>query len=710
MKTARMAEPQTSQSSKTALLSGRALYFLLIITGLIISFTVFFLVRHEVHAFLTTQLQQLLVQNLTRLQHQVSEEEFMVRAVNAMVIADPEIKPERLSQFIHHSNHEQTRIETMWLLTPQPDGYDNHMILNLSGQLQPQVTLGQLAGIDRLLQEATTSRQGISQTLKLRANPEEHYLVIVTPVVAEAVTTNNQLIVALVPITRLFADILALQRVGVIYQLSVTEIAKDGDTLFLSATWPDDHVSIIPHHDAIEHIRLQDRSWRLSFSSYPKHNALIIIMLPYFMLFGSLTILCFIIAYFHSLYSRGREVVQLARSLQNVNCELEAKMEEGQHIAHALQDSEQKYRSFFENAGIGIYQITGHGEFITANRTVAQVLGYAQPQDLLQAQPDLCDKFFANRTARAEWYRGLATGGVRDFETELLTATGQAIWANLSGHTVTDEQGKSLYYECTLYDITERRKAELAMSQAIDQAEFANRSKSEFLANMSHELRTPLNAIIGFSEIIKDQLFGPVGNKQYVEYAQDIHDSGGLLLSLINDILDMSKIEAGKRALAESVIDIDEIVHSVVRLVAARAKESKIKLNIRIPTAFPALRGEDRAIKQILTNLLTNAIKFTPEGGAVTLTTYIDEQSCMKVVVQDTGIGIAQDDIPLALAPFGQIESALSRKHQGTGLGLPLTKALVELHGGRLELESELGKGTKVTLTFLQDRVVTQFS
>jgi len=256
------------------------------------------------------------------------------------------------------------------------------------------------------------------------------------------------------------------------------------------------------------------------------------------------------------------------------------------------------------------------------------------------------------------------------------------------------------------YDITERHQAELALIHAKEQADFANRSKSEFLANMSHELRTPLNAIIGFAEIIKGQMFGPVGSAQYIEYAGDIFDSGQLLLSLINDILDMSKIEAGKRALVEAILNIEQIVQSVVRLVAARAKFGKLHLTTSVPKDLPALRGEERALKQILTNLLTNAIKFTPEGGDIKMTAYMDEKGRLCIKLADTGIGIAAEDIPLALAPFGQIESALSRKHQGTGLGLPLTKALVELHDGTLDLQSKLGEGTTVTLIFPVERVV----
>jgi len=176
--------------------------------------------------------------------------------------------------------------------------------------------------------------------------------------------------------------------------------------------------------------------------------------------------------------------------------------------------------------------------------------------------------------------------------------------------------------------------------------------------------------------------------------------------SLINEILDMSKIEAGKRKLEETTLNIDQIAQSVFRLVAARAKESKVHLNLHVPKGFPGLRGEEKAMKQILTNLLTNAVKFTNEGGSVTLSAILTPEGKMMINVVDSGIGIEAKDIAVALAPFGQIESTLSRKHQGTGLGLPLTKSLVELHEGTLVITSEVGVGTTITLTFPPSRVI----
>jgi len=376
-----------------------------------------------------------------------------------------------------------------------------------------------------------------------------------------------------------------------------------------------------------------------------------------------------------------------------------------QDLAAALATCERKYRAIFENADIGIFHIAADGKRTSANLTAAVLLGYASPEELLVAQPDFHGVLFVDAMQRSTWQKLVQVNHRHADELAVTTNDKRTIWVSLSGHQTQDADGTA-GLECTMYDITERRKAELAMTHAKEQADFANRSKSEFLANMSHELRTPLNAIIGFSEIIKDQMFGSAGQPQYVEYAKDIYDSGQLLLSLINDILDMSKIEAGKRQLHEATLNIDIIAQSVSHLVDARAKEGKVHLNLHIPRDLPALRAEEKAMKQILTNLLTNAVKFTPEGGSVAVSAMIDEDGKMIINVVDSGIGIAPEDIKVAMAPFGQIESALSRKHQGTGLGLPLTKALVELHGGTLDLESELGNGTTVSLTFPAARVV----
>jgi two-component system cell cycle sensor histidine kinase PleC len=239
-----------------------------------------------------------------------------------------------------------------------------------------------------------------------------------------------------------------------------------------------------------------------------------------------------------------------------------------------------------------------------------------------------------------------------------------------------------------------RQLVDLAEKYATEKtrAEAANRAKSEFLANMSHELRTPLNAIIGFSEMMQSGIFGELGSPKYREYAADIKNSGQHLLELINDILDMSKIEAGKVSLDFEALDLEQMIDDCIRLVKVRAEEAALTLlrNIR---ESPKVHADKRALKQVLINLLSNAIKFTPEGGKITVSTETRGKS-VTIAVEDTGIGIAERDLMQLGQPFVQIESQQSKKHKGTGLGLALSKSLVEMMGGELSLESELGRGT----------------
>jgi two-component system cell cycle sensor histidine kinase PleC len=228
-------------------------------------------------------------------------------------------------------------------------------------------------------------------------------------------------------------------------------------------------------------------------------------------------------------------------------------------------------------------------------------------------------------------------------------------------------------------------------------AEQASQSKSEFLANMSHELRTPLNAINGFSDIMKKEMFGPLGDPRYKEYVSDILFSGQHLLSLINDILDMSKIEAGKMTLNVETLSIDKMIQQVLRIVRGRAEENHLKL-FYTPAQAQDIEADPRALKQVLLNLATNAIKFTPEGGSVTI--QVDPKATGLIVhVSDTGIGISEEDIARLAQPFEQVDSAHARQHEGTGLGLALSKSLIELHGGNFGISSTIGKGTTVTFT-----------
>jgi two-component system cell cycle sensor histidine kinase PleC len=243
--------------------------------------------------------------------------------------------------------------------------------------------------------------------------------------------------------------------------------------------------------------------------------------------------------------------------------------------------------------------------------------------------------------------------------------------------------------------------AELAQKYSNEKirAEAANRAKSEFLANMSHELRTPLNAINGFSEMMVGEMFGPLGDPRYQSYAQDILNSGQHLLALINDVLDMSKIEAGKLNLRFEPVRLDDLAEDTVRLIKNRAETAGLTVSIEVPSV-PEVEGDYRALKQVLLNLLSNAVKFTPRGGRITLMAEGRRDAMgerVKVSVRDTGIGIAAQDLVRLARPFEQIESQQSKTQQGTGLGLALSKSLVEMHGGVLEMESQPGVGTTVS-------------
>ena len=269
------------------------------------------------------------------------------------------------------------------------------------------------------------------------------------------------------------------------------------------------------------------------------------------------------------------------------------------------------------------------------------------------------------------------------------------------------EYGDVLGYYILVIDISERKQAEEALLAAKEEAELANRAKSEFLANMSHELRTPLNAVIGFSEVIRKEMLGPVGNQEYVEAANDIRNSGRHLLDLINDVLDLSKLETGNFELQEEEVDVGQTIRACLQMVRERAEDGGLGLATVIDEAtLPKLRADARRLKQILINLLSNAVKFTRPDGIVTTKAWRIPGGGLVLQVADTGIGIAEEDIPRALARFSQVESSLNRAHEGAGLGLSLVGSLVESHGGTLDIKSAVGTGTTVTVTFPVERVI----
>lgn len=679
--------------------------------GAALSFVLFYLIQGEVDGIFVSELEQPVIKEINHVQRRVEYDLHLMGALAGAFSVYPQMTNEDVARFVDNAKLSDSAIEHIYYSTVGTNGVVEYRgeMLNRASVLVNGFSPYDIANVGLAVKRAMKTMQPGALIMDDRRHTEQRWLVIAWPV--EYSLTKKAVLVSFSPLVSLLRDLVTRYESGEIIQLTLTESTEDKPRVAYYLQQPGAWIDrVMSPPKMIEHINVEGIAWSISFISALDGQALAIASLPVIgMVFGLLLTVA-LVGYIYAWHTRSQRASRLANSLRRTNDELNRKFADEKRMARALRKSEQRYRAIFDNTGIGIFQVSDTGEWLSVNRTLALMLGYGEPKELLADQPDLKGRLFVDPVAREEWLSHLRADERREFEAQFQTCDRRSIWVCISGRAIVDDEDSSRHYECTLYDITERRRAELALQQAKEQADFANRSKSEFLANMSHELRTPLNAIIGFAEIIKEQMFGPVGQEQYVEYAKDIHDSGGLLLSLINDILDMSKIEAGKRELAEADLDVPKLVRSVFVLVESRAKMGRVKLVVNLPKEIPMLRGEERAMKQVLTNLLTNAIKFTPEGGTVTLGALVDDAGHMRISVSDTGIGIAPDDIQTALAPFGQIESALSRKHQGTGLGLPLTKALVELHGGVLDLQSKLGEGTTVTLIFPSDRVLAQKS
>lgn len=296
----------------------------------------------------------------------------------------------------------------------------------------------------------------------------------------------------------------------------------------------------------------------------------------------------------------------------------------------------------------------------------------------------------------------------RDFRYTVPSRYGEARYWRVSGVPVFDEEGTFTGYRGTSVDETDYREelqqAQLALRGALRDAETANRAKSMFLATVSHELRTPLNAIIGFSDLLVSEVFGPLGDVRYSAYARDVQASGHSLLSLIEDMLDLTRAEIGQIMLRESRVDIATEVSASVGMVRSRQTGSMATIDIDVPPEMPPIWADGRLIRQILFNLISNASKFTMADGHVTIEAEICEAG-LEIRVCDTGIGIRERDIDKVLRPFEQVDSALNRKYEGIGLGLPLSKAFVELHGGTLSIQSELDVGTTVIVRLPSSRI-----
>jgi signal transduction histidine kinase len=355
-------------------------------------------------------------------------------------------------------------------------------------------------------------------------------------------------------------------------------------------------------------------------------------------------------------------------------------------------------QSTLEHMGEGLSVFDGQGRLIAWNFRFCELLDISSAcaadmtlRDLLMLQASRGD--FGEAETEAEVARRLDLF-YRDVPTtkERVTRAGRVL--QIRRCAMPNGAVLSVYS-----DVTEIRASERKLIEARSQAEMANRAKGDFLANMSHELRTPLNAIIGFSEVISNELFGPIANEKYLEYIKDIHASSLHLLSIINDVLDMSKIEAGKVELTKEMVHIGNLITKVMRMVHERAHSREIELSAQLPEEEVEVWADERSMKQILLNLLSNAIKFSKDGDRVCVRLIAGRPDNTVLEIVDHGIGMTEQEQERALQPFGQAKPATTRNYGGTGLGLPITKGLVDAHGGTLTINSRAGYGTTVRVT-----------
>ena len=371
-----------------------------------------------------------------------------------------------------------------------------------------------------------------------------------------------------------------------------------------------------------------------------------------------------------------------------------------EHFVIALQDSEQQQRDLLNHTTSVIYMKDPEGRYQFINRTYEELFHISVDQIWGRTDHDL----FPAETAdafRANDLMALESGAPLEIEETALLDDGEHTYISVK-FPLKNAQGE-VHTICGIStDITDRKVAEQELQLALVDAKQANQAKSEFLATMSHEFRTPLNAILGFSEMMKEQYFGPLGSDSYLEYMGHIHGSGQHMLALVNDVLDISAIEAGKRELDKEAIAVVELLTDCMKIIEKPAKDSGIGLSLETPDDLPPLYADKRSITQIVQNLLSNAIKFTGRGGKISVRARETDTQLM-IVVKDTGAGISADKLPTITEPFAQEISDPYRAQEGTGLGLSIVKSLAETHGGSLDIKSKIGEGTTVTVSLPND-------
>ena len=378
--------------------------------------------------------------------------------------------------------------------------------------------------------------------------------------------------------------------------------------------------------------------------------------------------------------------------------------EEADGLLQERDDAISLLTSVFDVSEVGIVVTDRNQHIVRVNDSFVRIYGWSRDELIGKDVVDLVAP--DERALAAKNHEEFMRSGIRSSgEMKLLRKDGNIANALFTTAALELSQGRR-FQVTTIMDITLRKQMELSLRLAKEQADTANQAKSTFLANMSHELRTPLNAIIGFSEMMMKETFGELGNPKYKEYLGDIHLSARHLLEIINEVLDMSKIEAGRVELDEEYLNVGDLIAAVTRMMASRAFSSGLKIEEQVAPDLPPLFADPRLVRQILINLVGNSVKYSKTNGTIEVIADINDKGALRLTVRDYGVGIPKSRIKEALEPFGQVSIPDDTyPMQGTGLGLPLAKAMAELHGGTLTLESDEGKGTTVTVELPASRL-----
>lgn len=413
----------------------------------------------------------------------------------------------------------------------------------------------------------------------------------------------------------------------------------------------------------------------------------------------------------HEFRARSRNLLSLREHQKLLNeraISLEHRYEtDKSQLERALTESHERLLLVIDAVPAMISATTAGARYAFMNNYQAQLFGVIPDEAVGRTAMELLNNDYAQNSLRLD-ERAFATGEAPPlFEEEFVTVNNVKRIFLTSKSLVRDSEGQVTNIVTVSFDITERKAAEQQLIEAKELAEVANRSKTEFLANMSHELRTPLNAIIGYAQVIGTELLGPIGNEKYGDYARNIEESGSLLLHIIKDILDVSMIEAGTIELHEEAVDLAVLVDDVLRLAEERAAAAQIVIKTNIEADVPLLMVDPVKVKQILLNLLVNALKFTLKAGEVTIAVRKSEDG-VEISVADNGVGMTEEEVKIAVTRFGRLRNSETQAVPGTGLGLPLSIDLTELHGGELQIASDKGIGTTIVVLFPHDRILEE--